>query len=225
MALRGAAAPAPGRADRAVRPRQPLTVVRPTTTSDASRPARALVGVLRGDRRPLAVADELLADPAGDARLRAAVRRAAPGAASRASSAPTGRSSSRRSIRVALADAVERLLDDPGAVGAPLRARRARVRLPRTTWERATDEVEAACARPLRARETARARPTGARSPPPADRPCRVVGGERLDGPDDRATARSQPRSACSPGCTADDVAEVRGAARRPWARALAGTP
>ncbi len=37
---------------------------------------RARVGLLRGDGRALAVADELLADPAGDARLRAAVRRA-----------------------------------------------------------------------------------------------------------------------------------------------------
>ena len=34
------------------------------------------MGVLGGDRRAVAVADELLADPAGDARLRAAVRRA-----------------------------------------------------------------------------------------------------------------------------------------------------
>ena len=57
------------------------------------------MGVLGGDRRALAVADELLADPAGDARLRAAVRRARRPQRSRACSAPTGRSSSRRPTR------------------------------------------------------------------------------------------------------------------------------
>ncbi len=54
-------------------------------------PARARVGLQRGHRRPRPLDDQLLADPAGDARVRDAVRRPRRASAPRASSAPTAR--------------------------------------------------------------------------------------------------------------------------------------
>ena len=64
-----------------------------------ARPSELASAVLGGDRRPLPVADELLADPAGDAGLRAAVRRPRRPQRARACSAPTARSSSPSATR------------------------------------------------------------------------------------------------------------------------------
>ena len=66
-----------------------------------AQPRAALVAVLRSDRRPVPVADQLLADAQGDARLRAAVRRARRHQRRVDLRLPTARSSSRRSIPTA----------------------------------------------------------------------------------------------------------------------------
>ena len=102
-----------------------------TTTARRAVPVRAprrrlaggaRLGVLGGDRRPLALADELLADPAGDAGLRPAVRRARRATTSSACSARTARLElARARPGRARRRAASALLDDPA-----LRARRAR---------------------------------------------------------------------------------------------------
>ena len=97
-------------------------------------------GRTRGDRRPLPVADQLLADPAGDARLRAAVRRPRRASASSACSAPTGRSSSRRPTRRARRRA-RAAARRPGA--AARRARAGREFVAERTWDHAADQLEA----------------------------------------------------------------------------------
>ena len=77
--------------------REPLATPFPYEHTGVATPRAARVGVLRGDRRPLPVADQLLADPAGDARLRAPVRRPRGRQREFGVRRATARSSSRRS--------------------------------------------------------------------------------------------------------------------------------
>ena len=122
------------------------------------------MGVLGGDRRPLAVADQLLADPAGDARLRAAVVELAGASMERVFGARRpGRA--RASDADALADAIERLLDDDelwqrrSAAGATF--------VTPHTWDAAAEQVEAGsgrhCGSARRARTTPPSRPSRGR--------------------------------------------------------------
>ena len=75
LALDGAAPPPAGRPDRPVRQTGAAATRRSRSSTPASSSHEAArLAVLGGDRRPVPVADELLADAAGDARLRAAVR-------------------------------------------------------------------------------------------------------------------------------------------------------
>ena len=181
-------------------------------------PEELVVGLLRGDRRALAVADELLADPAGDAGLRAAVRRARRRAASRASSAPTGRSSSRRPTRSR----------SPTRSSGCSTTRRCASAAPRDGLEfvaehdvgpRRRRRSRTGCATALRARER-----RAAREPPSG--PCRAGGAVPQPRSAERARrpgrARREPArrpSGCTRGSTPEDVAAVERAARRRAAR------
>ncbi len=107
----------------------------------------------RGDRRPVPVADELLADAKGDARLRAPVRRV--GRRQRRVDLWRGRTARSAPLQPqAIADALERLLSDRerwqrrSSEGIEFVASH--------TWEHATDEVEAGLRHALRERELAR---------------------------------------------------------------------
>ena len=149
------------------------------------------MGVLGGDRRPLALAHELLADPAGDARLRAAVRRARRAQhrervrrrrADRARAAPTRSSSPTRSSACSTTPAC-----GSGAPRAGLAfvARSAR-------WDHAADAARGRrCATRCGARGRV-AEPAGPTPPPPlaAARPAGVGGRARARVPVDSRTTR-----------------------------------
>ena len=155
---RGAPAAPPGHALRAVRRRE--ADARPPFPYEqlgVASPEELSWAVLGGDRRAVALAHELLADPAGDDGLRAAVRRARGRQhrerlrrrrADRARDAPT---------RCELADALERLLDDAGAARAP-RRRRARVRRRARPGTTRPPQVEDGLRAALRDRASAPAR-------------------------------------------------------------------
>ena len=81
----------------AVRRPQPLDAPFAFEHVGIASPEELVVAVLGGDRRPLPLDDQLLADPAGDARLRPAVRRPRGRRARARCSAPTARSSWRPS--------------------------------------------------------------------------------------------------------------------------------
>ena len=122
------------------------------------------VGVLGGDRRARAVDDQLLADPAGDARLRAAVRR--PRGLQRGDRVRRRRTGRARALRPGRDRRRARAADRRrGAVAAPLSTRDARSS-PDRTWDRAAEQLEAGLRTALRERErgaaTWRGRPDGA---------------------------------------------------------------
>ncbi len=147
----GAEAPPAGRARGALRPTGPVPALLRARAPGHRRPGRARPPLLGGHGRALPVAHQLLADPAGDAGLRTALR--GPGRRIH-SEAEVGADSGAIVLRgarpVALASALEGLLDDEQAWERAL-ARGPRVRALRI-WELAASEVEHGLREALRER-------------------------------------------------------------------------
>ena len=186
------------------------------------RRARGAGAALRGgDRRPVPVAHELLADPAGDAGLRAAVRGAGGRRARRPSSAATAAIELAEPDPVAIADAIERLLEDASCgSGAPATG---------SPGQRGVVGRRGAGgrARPARGAARARARPRhrglliapGARLAPPQHERAERAGTVAVAGRQAPAATRtsatrcapssssSEPRSSQLPGCASSSRA------------------
>ena len=131
----GRAAPPPaGDRDRALRRGAPAGGAVSAPRPGRARARRAGAGVLRGDRRPRAVAHQPVAHPPGDAGLRPARASTWPARACSPPTAPTGPATLAAPEPIALCEAIEALLDDPRAArppgrrGAALGRRRARGR-------------------------------------------------------------------------------------------------
>ena len=141
----------PGRAHRAVRrPRAAGHAV--PVRAPRRRDARAArLGVLGGDRRAVPVADQLLADPAGDARLRAAVRR--PGGRERELGVRRRRAGRARAVRRRRARRRARAAARRPAPSASAARRRAATSSRPHTWDQAAVQVERGLRAALRLRE------------------------------------------------------------------------
>ena len=146
----GTAPPPPRRALRALRRPDPCLDHLPLRAPRRRQPGDAGAPLRRGNCRRLAVAHQLLADPAGDVGLRAALRRLRRPRDREACTALDGPIELAAADVNAVADALERLLADDA-----LRERRAREGLAVAaghSWDRAADEVERGLRAALRER-------------------------------------------------------------------------